>query len=337
MIRPRPPFCSALVQLLLTAVLAFCGCAQTAKVSCWRPADVDLQGLQRVTVLDFVGDPHQRVSDTLTDRLLQTSQFSLVDRSQLAEEVRTASFDSTSVTEDARGLERSLQSAQRAGVDAAIVGEVVTFSCEDLPAETTGRPSVSRVFAPVRHDALIRHAEVAVTFNLLDVRTGEIVCRRTLSRKHAQSIQPGADDFLRQEELLAGLLDECVADFVETLIPQKTPVEIELADCDWIQPGCAALRRGNKLARTGRWTDAQAAWTDALERDSQNDAALFNLAVAALHKEDFEQAEDFAMQAVRLRPTECYIQGLDQIRRQQKDFEKTREQQDSSLVTQASR
>lgn len=171
-------------------------------------------------------------------------------------------------------------------------------------------------------------ASVRVRFELIDTRTGEVLAERELARSAPQRNDGGRTD----AEMLDRLLSECVDEFVAVLAPHETESAIQLAEGEWYSMSGSAVRRGVQFARRGRWQQAEAAWKKALERNARNDAALFNLAVAAAQSGDFAAAEDYAMAALRVRHTDCYATGLEQIRAMRSASEEVHQQMRTAIV-----
>jgi tetratricopeptide (TPR) repeat protein len=124
-------------------------------------------------------------------------------------------------------------------------------------------------------------------------------------------------------EVLGELTQLCIDDFVTMLAPHEVELQLPLARSHLLQRGQALVGKGNDFARRGRWDEAIAAWTQALEANPANDAALYNLSVAHAAQHDFCQAEDYAIKAMNIRLKTLYSDGLEQIRSLASDHEKT--------------
>ncbi|WP_197443652.1 tetratricopeptide repeat protein [Maioricimonas rarisocia] len=294
--------------------LILTGCAHTAQIQCLQPADVDISAIRRVAVLDLSGAGGETVATVVAGRLWSSEIYDLVEPSDVWPVAQTAA---TSELTDAE-LESLLKSARATAVDAVITGSVLRYECreESGPAEgRTGRRWWAWGGSDEESQGVRLAANVEIEFRLIGVEDGETLasrrCRRDVIETCAES--PSAAD---REQLLDDLTQSCVDEFLAVVTPHEIPVEMRLAHCPWYQRGGRQVQRGIKLARQGRWDDAEEQWRKAVERNPGSDAALFNLALAAAHRHDFDAAEDYAMQALRLRHTECYTLGLEEIRRQ---------------------
>ncbi|MEO1525195.1 MAG: hypothetical protein AAFX06_07145 [Planctomycetota bacterium] len=83
-------------------------------------------------------------------------------------------------------------------------------------------------------------------------------------------------------------------------------------------PGGRKIRRGNALARSGRWHEAEQAWREVSERYWYSSIAVHNLAIAAVARQDFSEARRLARKAVRMKPSKLHKQTyvwIEQIQR----------------------
>jgi tetratricopeptide (TPR) repeat protein len=132
--------------------------------------------------------------------------------------------------------------------------------------------------------------------------------------------------------VLNELARDCLEEFMEVLVPQPATVEVRLAAGEWYAMGSRDLRRGIRLAKQGRWDEAEELWEQVLKRSPANHAALYNLAVAAGQRQDFAAAEEYALQALREHHTDCYAQGLDQLRQFRADADRIARQRQAQVI-----
>ena len=72
--------------LLLTVALAFSGCAPKAQLMVWRPAELNINGLERLAILDFEGEQQSGkiARSALQAQLFDNKYYTLVDQAELA-------------------------------------------------------------------------------------------------------------------------------------------------------------------------------------------------------------------------------------------------------------
>lgn len=325
-------------RLVWTACLLLSGCAHTAVVQHWQPPGIDVSSMQRLSVAPFDGEHGDAVAATLESRLWEHDVYTLVSGSELGQVVPAADNRRTGAS-----LDQVLIQSRAAGLDGVIVGDVVEYRCDEhevkhspLPwrdGRALGRgPSVLLAASAVRAPTLVRQGTVTVVFRLVDVETGDVRVTKRTSHHFDGRSEDQQTHLPARCEILDNLLTACVDEFVALLAPQEVREEVKLATANWFDGGALEVLRGVRLARAGSWNDAESAWQAALQKNPDSDAALFNLALAAAHREDYTAAEDYAMQALRLVHTDCYADGLEQIRRFRAEFDKAQRQSRSPVV-----
>lgn len=326
-----PPVVSLLarwVPACVWAVLLVQGCATTAPATAWRPAAINVDGMHRLTVLEFSGENGRAVAASLTARLWDNEFYALVDPSNLAPVRMAAATDTGANVQPADYLD----SARSHEVDGLLIGDVIEYRCDDQVLTNTDMhvgsdhtaDRRSGVDVGVSHQQTIhREATVAIAFRLVEVGTGKVRATRKTMHNFQGDLVPGQGTIPTSGEVLDELTERCVDEFVATLAPHEVELQLTLARSHWVQRGQALVGKGNDFARRGRWEEAIAAWKQALEANPANDAALYNLAIGHAAEHDYCQAEDFAIQAMNVRLKSLYSDGLEQIRGLASDHEKT--------------
>jgi tetratricopeptide (TPR) repeat protein len=288
--------------------------------------------MERLAVIRFSGENGEHVADAVQDQLARQPGYTLVSESELHTQHAACALGPSA--------ESLLEQARERGVDGLVTGEVLAFRCEDdlrdsLVSESDrdqGRiPSVDELFNPERGE-LHRHAEIEVALRLLDTRTGEVRAELTARHEFDGSSAPGQPPLPSRPDVLNELTAQCVDDFLKTLAPHQQDFQMELARGGWMGRSAADVRAGNRFASEGDWDAARDAWQRALDRDSECDAALYNLALDAAHRQRYADAENLAMQAIRLRHTDDYAAGLERIRLYRSGYDAAQEQRDRDVL-----
>lgn len=310
------------VQTSLRALILLCGltagCAQTANVRCWQPAEIADADLQCLAVVGADDDVDRQAALGLERRLQQESSFEVVAHPDEVSRVVPAGYP----TDEGPGLDRLLQAGREADLDAVVV---VNVEQADVGPSRRSPWSWNALWGPPESS---RTASVRVQFKLIDTTTSEVLAEREIHRAAPQPDESGRGD----DALLDSLLSECVDEFVAVLEPHETESSIQLAEGAWYSLSGSAVRRGVRFARQGRWQQAEAAWKRALKHNARNDAALFNLAVASAESGDFTAAEEYAMEALHIQHTDCYATGLEQIRALRSASEEAEQQMRTAIV-----
>ncbi len=330
-----------LVCLVLLTLLSG-GCHQFAQVSVIRPAPIDVSGIQRLTVVPFSGEHGSAIASALTTQLWEGQFYSLVDQSEL-NPVRTVAHDPDQLHESIRHAARAV------GVDGIITGEVIEYRCQDQVLHDTEffldqendqheTEDYERTHVGFRHDERIhREATVTVAFQLIDADTGQIRLSHRASHSYQGVIGDDEMGGFTQGEILNHLSRECVKEFLQKMAPYEEACPMRLARPKLLSRGASQVRKGNRLAIEGDWEAAQAAWQAALEKNAQSDAALYNLALEAATHHRYDQAEELAMRAIRLKHCDEYAAGLERIREYRTAYEQTEDQHQEREQTHAER
>lgn len=325
------------VTLLMLCVLVGSGCQHCCRYQALAPARTSLPGVNRVAVVSFGGDHGNAVSAAVSARLWNADFHTVVDGSQF-NPIRTASLSSASGESDPNVI---LAAAREARVDGVLMGDVIDYHCEDQEFSSThfgfgqsegvnGRYHAEAMGIHFSsEDTLIREGTVTVSYKLINPETGELLATDTVSRSFKGRLVNGNGTLPSQGEVLDNLLNECAGEIVAALAPHEVSVEVQLVTRSWWQTGSRVVRRGVDAAERGDWDAAESAWSEALEEDAENDAALFNLAWLAARNREFETAEELAMQALCIRYRDEYATGLEEIRRQRDEFVTAQRQRDA--------
>ncbi|QDU29125.1 hypothetical protein ETAA8_42320 [Anatilimnocola aggregata] len=293
--------------LLLATLLLASGCAPKARMMVWRPAELDIAGLERLAILDFEGDQQSGkiARSALQSQLFENKYYNLIDQAELAR-VRPVT-----TPEGNPDLTAAMEAARTMGVDAILCGQVVSYNVlDDLQTDhhielggstsksSKGDTSSGVGFGLDSTQTLTREASVSVAAKLIDVRTGEIRAARQFSHTFHGKRVNGQGDLPPREAILTKLLNECSQDVVRMIAPHYLPQEVVLAR-QYYGKGMNELRAGNKSAMKGNWTEAEKHWQTALRENPQSHAAQFNLALAAEARLDYPAAMQHLDNAIK--------------------------------------
>ena len=272
----------------------------------WRPATAQIEGIQTVAVLPFEGEWGTRVAEEVSDAFADSGTYTIISASSLP----TIQFASAASESESPALDQVLVSARQADIDAVLTGTIIE---EEAPAaEDVARSTRSR--KPSSADRSKPNHSMTVEYRLIDTRTGETLSQNRISC--LESAPPTSHDTVEQT-----LIQRCGFEVVSQLTPQCGDCSIALANCHWMDRGGFSVRKGVCAAEHGHWESATESWKSALRTNPKNHAAIFNLALAAASQGNFDEAEDLALQAIRIQHCECYENGLEKIRLQRSQFE----------------
>lgn len=324
--------------IFLFVISLISGCAHTAVVKSWEPAEIDASGINRIAVVDFTGEKGSEIASALSARLWDNDFYTLVDHSEFSSEIQPASYS------DHQGFHGLLASAKGAGVDAVIVGSVIQFSCEDNILSSTELDIHSYANSKSREsgaensllieseEVLYREATVTIAFRLVDVETGEILASKQISKHTQGEMKLGENSLPEKGRMLDQLLTDCLDEIVHMLAPHEMTCEMKLATCDFWTKGSGHVKEGSKLASKGRWDEAKHAWDKALLENPDNHAAFFNLSIAAVRNQNYDAAEEYVLEALKIEHKACYTAGLEKVRERRSALSRANEQREARVI-----
>jgi Flp pilus assembly protein TadD len=272
-----------------------------ALVQVYKAPETELSDVQYIEVETFkvaetvAKQSGENISGPLKNELQKSKRFIIVDRVALdhVRDLNKARKEGIVEPDATRSEPLRLRPP-----DAILRGNVVAYKCETSAAPSGARPKEvvhEVVYDPLswamqtlhgfRRDELIQlEGSVAITYQLLDARTGAI-------RTSGESIHTSRRLYLRplasggeQDRLLRELSHQCVQDVANKLVRHKVTELVVFAR------GSEPVEEGIRQARAGNWNRAQECWEAALARDPNDHAALFDLGLAYRAHLDQERA-----------------------------------------------
>ncbi len=321
--------------LSLLALVAAGGCVSTATVRAWQPAEADIVGIRRLAVLDFRGPSNhgQIARSAVVAQLAGNGFYELVDQSQLG------SVESIGGSPD---VNQAIRAARAQGVDGLLVGDVVSYDVVDDVqrdqniqfgggSEKDGKADIAKTVMGMRvenNETINREVSAALSFQLIDVRSGNIVAARQTAHTDMGTMTNGEGYLPAAERALTGLMNLCAEDIVHIIAPHKVPRNVDLATASW---GKAAkeIRAGNQCAHDSDWVAAAQHWEMALEMDPDSHGAMHNLALAREARMDYPGADRLVSQAIELKAARLYRQSRSRIERHKARYLTTMAQHDA--------
>lgn len=285
------------------------GCAHFAQIPTWSSTTKPIHGVNTVAVLPFEGEWGTRVSEEVSDAFSASGTYTIVGMDAIP-----TSQQLVGLSAEAPALDQVLIAARQADIDAVLTGMIVS-------EETEPSPSGKRVIWGLSHKSPPTRHSMTVEYRLIDTRTGETLTQNRIICHGQESLTPSKDS-------PDSLIQQCGLEVVSGLSPQYENCSMALANCRWTVRGAVFVRRGVRAAERDDWGSAVTHWQEALEANPQNDAAIFNLALAAASQSDFEKAEELALEAIRIQHSDCYESGLEHIRKQRSQAETANQTRD---------
>jgi len=314
-------------------MVALSGCAQTARLQVWQPAELDVAGIHRLAVLDFRGEgaAGQQARSELVARLWDSGFYTLADPTELNAVVQASAQRLDGPDE----ITTAIEAGRRLGVDAIIIGEVTRYRAteelrRDRRLDAVGRDRGDRgdrdfdragaVTGVAYHNRRWSEQDVSVALSLrlIDVHTGQVRGQRQAAYR-AGEVHSGQSYLPPLQEAVAELIQRWSRETTELLTPHLIPYEVELA-LPRFGPTATEIRRGNSHAIQGDWEKAAVFWEAALAIDAKCHAAMYNLALACAARFDYPRAIQLLEDAARLHPRTLYSETLSRVQRHEQAY-----------------
>ncbi len=310
----------------LGVLAAGCGPEYRVELRYDRPAQYEIpERIRSLGIAEFGGQDQEDVEwgNIASDRLAaqldaynkQFQRYQLVDRKRLAavldeQDLQAAIVDSA----------KAVEAGKIAHVDAMIYGTVNVTARDEDYTESVVDPFRRRL-KEVRRTK--RYVMAAVNFTIDDIETSKTLTTVSVVREYdsekdtsgggggglAKRLGMGSDKLPASDQILSGLIDECVAAFVAKISPHQVVVTEKLG-----KGKSDSVKTGNKLAAAGDYAQALELYQLAVEANSEDHQALFNCGVMCEALGKLAEAQQYYDLAFRLKPEEQYVLARQRVR-----------------------
>ena len=254
------------------------GCATTATLPVFLPAQFDVQGIEQLAVMEVIAPQGMtpRVRQQCVSELRKSGFYQIVDP----------------------GPPPQMAAAHRLGVDAIFT------------AELRRDVDLGQDFGGVRIQFGDSEVHIQLTCRVIDVRSGVVRHETTITESFSGEFDEHRSETV--ESVTAGLKEACVKKAVQQLVVTRQPVEVGLTSTAWPWSN-THLKEGNRAASHGDWTTARQAWQQAVDSEPENARALYSLGVACEAEHDYDQARHWYQQAYRNTDSELHREALRRV------------------------
>ena len=274
---------------LLMMLTCFTGCRMSAPLHVWSPPTLRSTVGDSVVVPKLIGPPE--IAESIQQQLVLAAPR---DSGRQTTLISTESLRKTAAPEIARVAYQqdddsdlaTASIARQSGADYVLRGEVLKERGIRSITEADKRMAVSWQLTALDNDAE-------------ESTVGQpVVVELEAAIKKYPDLAFAPDPRLA---LQAAMIRETLPLITPTVIRERAILEIPYG-----LPGGRAIRRGNALARAGRWFEAEQAWREVHQRHWYSSIAVHNLAIAAVARQDFSEARRLARKAVRMKPSKLH-------------------------------
>ncbi len=253
-----------LVALVIGTSTSMFGCAATTiKVPRMKPAEINLAGIKKIAVSSISGEGGEDIADQLTQALMQSGRYDVVDRQHLAKVQQEQSLGENGVVD----ASSAAQVGKVAGADALIFGRVSKDKYTEKVASAQGtrrdKNGVTNYTAYKRQGIL----DLRVSTKVINTSTGRILATKMLEstkgmEKSAEADGPPVTDPSQLNEIIPPLdaadetrraaQQEVVSNFMKMIAPYQVMVAVILYD----EGDLPTTKAGVGYAKSGDWNSA---------------------------------------------------------------------------------
>jgi len=296
--------CSLAAALLLAP--AGCSVAPSkASIQVWAPPRLQSAVGKTVAISPVSGD--QRIAGPLQAAMIANAP---VDQGRTLRCIDSRSLQGNQTIRLVSAVEGEtsdiaiLSMARRQGIDYLLTGEIVRQpSAERKAMRLATQPGFDQD-APYTFDS---RSALAVSWKLVDVHgkqpdAGVPVVTKQVESTDIQSVAKAAAD-----------------DAWKLITPYVQKDSATLAATRFTSTS-RAVRRGNEAAINGDWMSAQDYWNGVLRANSSHHAALHNLAIAAVARQEYDEANRLIGEALKRKNKALYRETAVWIESRQRDY-----------------
>ena len=299
---------------LLVVLVVYCtaGCRAPVTMQTWAPPTIERAAGKRVLVADIVGPAE-------TAERLQHQLIALAPRSannpQLVSQQQLQSHTDVqlaSALDNVPSDVAMMHVARQQGIDLVLFGELIAT---DREQSTDRGLAVSWKLVDARQNKVLGGQPIRVSWPADD--GGDSVGKDPQQTdKGTEHSNAGTNS--QPDAAQASAIDQLAERSWRMMAPYLRRRQATLAN-PWVLPGSKEVRLGNRLARDGDWPSAERHWQEVFHQHPSNHAAIHNLALAAVAREDLTTAKSLAQQALSMHQSSLYEDTVVWVEQRQLD------------------
>jgi hypothetical protein len=319
--------------LLLALSLSTACAGTTVFVPRLSPAEINLASYKRLAVGGVSGPGGEAVVDDLTQALVGTQLFEVLDRKSLGAVLKEQQLSVSGLVSD----ETAVSVGNMIGAAALLVGEVNVYDYGENVVAEDQQCAKDGKLVPCKNYTRTANAKVTAGFKVMDTKTGKVLAAKTLQSNdqrvaRATDVEPPPVN--AKDETLAACRKRVVEDFMKVIAPYKISVEVHLKD-DGDLP---TLETGNNFAKIGNWASAIEQYRMALDKAEKTPdikpkvkaKALYNLGIGLGYSGHYDDGVAELEKAYSLTPEDTIADQIARIKQFKLDDAKLAEQKKSA-------
>jgi tetratricopeptide (TPR) repeat protein len=279
-------------------------CAPSARVPVMRPAEIYLQGINRIAVVNIEGNIGREVADSLTTKLFEANYFEIIDRERINRIMREHNLTLSSAVDERTAAEMG----RRIGAAALIFGDAVAHYEQTTSVSKTYKKKDGSLYRFYHKDGI---AKVKTNFRVVDLRTGKIVVAKSIVEEatvrdwERNRWPPDLD----REMIVGKAANKCVDAFMGIIAPHIEYVHVSFADSQ-----VPESKAGVDFAQKGLWSEALKQFRLAVQKGPNDADAWYNLGIGYEYNHMYPEAIEALKKSYRIKAeyrclreiTNCY-------------------------------
>ncbi|HOX86770.1 MAG TPA: CsgG/HfaB family protein [bacterium] len=304
---------------VLPILALFMACATTSmNIPVTKPAKINLAGINKIAVGDITGPGSMNLTDELIAQLFNSNRYEILDRQHLDRIFQEHRLSLSGTIDESTAAELG----KLFGSAALIFGRV---SQHNYTEEMTKKDHKDEKSGKT-HRTYERKgkANVAVTLQVTDLRTGKIVAVRNLQKEVSKttSATDHTPEKIDQEALLHEARTSVLTSFMQDIAPYTEIEKISFIS----DKNIPQLKAGIDMAKAGNWQQAVKYFKEATIAYPSSPKAFYNLGIAQMWSYNFEQAEAALNKAYELEAKSIYLKEINRCKRLKAEQERLAEQ-----------
>ncbi|MBI4816228.1 MAG: hypothetical protein HY791_08220 [Deltaproteobacteria bacterium] len=318
-------------QLMCSALLVLgsgCGATQV-RVSRLAPAEVTIPVGKPIAITQITGAGSDRLSAELTQAVVETKRFQVLERQQLQPVMAELGFSAAGHISD----ETAISFGQMTGAATLIMGDVLGDDYDEKVTSVLGKCTKDGTVYECTQFTRTAEATLRVSLKVLETETGRVLAAKSLSasrKRSAQATDTEPAPIQAKDEMITECRTELVQSFVAVIAPHEVTESVSMpTDGDLPE-----LEAGHKQAQVANWPVAIEKYEAAVARsagpefdDEQRGLAKYCLGVGLAYSGSFDEGIEQLERALALNPDPMFKSQLETVRRFKAEAAKLAEQQ----------
>jgi tetratricopeptide (TPR) repeat protein len=297
-----------LSSLLMAMCIVLAGCPPpSALVPITRPAEINLRGINKITIGDITGTGGQEIADLLTSELFKSDKFEVLERANLDKILKEHSINLSGAVDEKTAVEMG----KFIGAVTLVLGNVSKYKYDQKMTYYDWKDADKRTHRTYTKTGTAR---VIATFKVVSLTTGKMLAVKTVEKEDTRKTRAndGEPEDPDKDEAMRTAVNATVSAFIKMIAPYKDYITVKFAPLDKSLP---ELEKGITFAKTGRWSDALKEFKAATEKNPTHDGAWYNLGLAYEYSYMFKEAEDAFNEANKIKPCEKCLSEINNVKR----------------------